>query len=216
MIIHSWYTFATEIVAYSNPQNKYIIGIVKEDTAHKLEKYTRELGFLLLPKHVTRHVPEIFKKSLFNEYAKSLELVQEIDKADGYTEREHKCDYFAIVHKVYYVDYKNSKDKNFIKLISPFYPWTFDHVNEYLEGKDPEIPENIGKGGILILKLYYLNSAINIFFKQAHRDSSQIKKHELGIGIDSFKNLEPIIPENEFSEITALIEVIYNYSRKVK
>ena len=127
--------------------NRYILGIVKQDTAKKILKANEtDGGFVLMPKDVLRHKPEIFKPSIQPLFKQSLKLIREIEKAEGYTTRNHLCEYYAEIIETFFINFDKSSDREFIKLISPFYPWTHNHVYEYLTGKDTEIERTVGKG----------------------------------------------------------------------
>lgn len=216
MKINCWYTYATEVLAYSKSQYKFIIGIVKQHTAKGLEKAVEENGFfLLLPKNVTRHISTIFKSSIRHLYKRSLELVEEIESDEqGYTTRRHHCNFYASIHKTYSIDFSEHNDREFIKYISPLYPWTHEHVFEYLTGKDPEIPETVGKGAISIIKIFRLKSPIVITYRQADRDSSQIKSFDYEYLTPLNFNFEdPIHEKQEFNALINLIEFLYQKTR---
>ena len=216
MKINCWYTYATEILAYSKPCYKFIVSIFKQHTVKRLQKSVEENKFfLLLPKNVTRHIPTIFKTSIRHLYKRSLELVEEIESDEqGYTTRIHHCNFYATIQKTYVIDFSESNDREFIKYLSPLYPWTHEHVFEYLTGKDPEIPETIGKGAISIIKVFRLNSPIEIDYRQADRDSSQIKSFEYEyLTPSTFNFKEPIHDEKEFNALNNLIEFLYQKTR---
>lgn len=208
MKVPAWYTYATEVLAYSNPAYKFICGIVKQDTAKKLLKATENGGFLLMPKHTIRHSPKIFKSSIRNLYEKSLSLIEEVSSEEDYTTRRHICDYWCKIQRVYNLDFSKKNDRKFIELISPMYPWTYEHVYEYLTGKNPEIPETVGLGAVIVLKLFRLEQRQEVEFKQAHRDSSQVKSLDLPSDPSTYIS-NAIYEEAEFSRLFNLIDWIY-------
>jgi hypothetical protein len=212
MMAKFWYTFGTEVVAYSKPSNNLILGIIKQDTAEKLQKANDEDGgFVFMPKHVTRHRPEIFKSTIQQYFQKSLEYIEIIDEIPGYKTRVHQCAYYASIEDVFNINFEQTEDRDFIKLISPFYPWTHKHVYEYLTGKDPEIEHTIGKGAILLFRMYKFDSPINQEYKQADRDSSQIKSFEIN---QIFNKTHPIHKKSNFDELRNLIHFVFNNTRK--
>ena len=204
-----WYTFATEVLAFSEPNMKFVIGIVKQDTAKKLQN---DEAFILMPKNGTRHVVDIFKPSIQNLYSKSKELTLILEETEYDKNRKYLIQYYSKILKEYQIDYENENDRKFIKLISPLCPWTSKHVSEYLTGKSKEIPKTVGLGSVLLLEVHRLDSELWIEYRQAHRDSSQIKKIELNDPINfSFNN--PIHERDEYKELIELVDFVYHHTR---
>ena len=211
MELKCWYTYATEVLAYSRPQYKFILSIVKQHTATRLKKAVKNDGFyLLLPKDVKRHVPEIFKSSIRHLYKESLRLVEEIINEEKYITRKHICQYYVSINKIFQIDFSRDSDREFIKMLSPLYPWTFNHVFKYLTGKDSQVPDTVGEGAIIIIKLYKLNFPIKLTYKQAKRDSSQVKTIEIeNITPDMFEFQNLVYKKQEYQALCRLIDYLY-------
>lgn len=73
--------------------------------------------------------------------------------------------------KVYKLDYELAKDRNYIRLIYPFYHWTHNYGYEYLTGKEPEIESTVGKGAVVLFRMYNLLDSYWQDYYQADRDS---------------------------------------------
>ena len=207
-----WYTFATEVLAFSEPNMKFVIGIVKQDTAKRLQK--PESGFYLMPKDVTRHKPLIFKQSiqpLFSE-SKKLVNIQANDNKVNSTTRIHEAISYARILKEYSIVYSKKEDQKFIRLISSLCPWTFDHVKKYLRGKDEQIPNTVGLGSVIILEVHNLKSPFKIKYTQADRDSSQVKSIE-NINFPEMTFDNPVLNSDELNKLIELVDFVYHHTR---
>ena len=207
-----WYTFATEVLAFSDPNMKFVIGIVKQDTAKKLQK--SKSGFFLMPKDVTRHKPHIFKQSIQSLFTESKKLVNINTNVSIFNSNTliHEIISYAQILEIYHINYSVKEDQKFIRLISPLCPWTFDHIKKYLNGKDEQVQKTVGFGSVIILEIHKLNSVFKIEYTQANRDSSQVKSIEdNNIPEMSFNN--PILNSNELKKLMELVDFVYNHTR---
>ncbi len=207
-----WYTFATEVLAFSEPNMKFVIGIVKQDTAKRLQK--PKSGFYLMPKDVSRHKANIFKQSIQSLFPESKKLVNisENDNEVNSNTRIHEVLSYARILKEFCIDYAKKEDQKFIRLISSLCPWTFNHVKKYLSGKDEQIPNTVGLGSVIILEVYNLKSPFKIKYTQADRDSSQVKSIEnLDFPEMTFDN--PVLNSDELNKLIELVDFVYHHTR---
>ena len=207
-----WYTFATEVLAFSEPNMKFVIGIVKQDTAKRLQK--PESGFYLMPKDVTRHKSNIFKQSIQSLFSESKKLVKihPNDNEINSNTRIHEILSYARILKEYSIVYSNKEDQKFIRLISSLCPWTFDHVKKYLSGKDEQIPKTVGLGSVIILEVHNLKLPFKIKYTQADRDSSQVKSIE-NINFPEMTFDNPVLNSDELHKLIELVDFVYHHTR---
>jgi hypothetical protein len=86
-----WYTYCTDMQAYTLPHGNYIIALVGLKTANDLEKQP----FFIMPSHTTRHKPDIYKESiqlLYENYKRYIRI--QVDDSLDWT---YKIEYYAKV-----------------------------------------------------------------------------------------------------------------------
>jgi len=197
--VRCWYTYATNVLGYSNPKYKLVLGITRPSTCIKLIEAKR---FLLCPKDTTRHNIENIKESYHSLYHNKGKIVLPEDKF-----LINLCGEIAFSFNL---EPKEKKEIQLLKALGPFTPWTLQHIIEYTSGKKVyQEGMKFGKISIFIVKVFKLAESLIIFREVKPRVANQY----FNIEIDSeeiLKNVIPIIPEIEFHEILLCIKSIYS------
>lgn len=198
-----WYTFSTDVLAYSSPFHKFVIGIVGLKTADTLEKSD---GFFLMPSDGTRHDRTIFKDSISYLYDSGIQKIAR--KANSVW--NYSIDYHAKVKARFTLNLENEHDKEFLKLMSPLYTWKYDHVLEYFRGETTtQRGTNVGTIALVLLRVYKNRRSFDIEYKPVVGDSTQVRVFEIENQLEmDFKS--PIHNDVEFDEFQKLV----NYLRE--
>ncbi|MHA1340262.1 MAG: hypothetical protein ACTSRZ_08730 [Promethearchaeota archaeon] len=202
-----WYLYATDHYLYTTPSLRFIIGIIKPRTANLLMK---EEIFFLMPKDAKRHQPNIYKHSI-QEFFGTHDYIKQIETSNGVI-NEYRISCVGTIYKKYDIDINEESDLRFIKLITPFYPWTLKHVVDYISGAKFYQEGNIvGKSCVIILRVFKLKKSFSLYHLPKPRVSNQVLYFNIEESVEFMlenKEYIPIIKEEEFNALIELIQFI--------
>ncbi|MFX0101920.1 MAG: DUF1802 family protein [Candidatus Hodarchaeota archaeon] len=200
---YAWYTYATDVLAYSDPNSYSILGITRTTTCKWL---LEKPHFFLFPKDTTRHVKDIFKKKAHDYYDQKHQLVL---PDDNYLIKTIAKIPEATAFKVS-PDFTDKESLAFIKALGTFSNWTPEHLNNYLTGKGVEQQgSKFGDFAVFILRVFLLERPFIIKREQREKVSNQTFVIEVLGEFDSNK-VQPVLEDSKFKELENTVTYLIN------